>query len=115
MKIVGGPASRKKQVLKPKEQDVMDGSLADTSLALRTQNTLERHGILTIRHLSTKTVEELMDIPNLGQITIQALRAFMDELGVPHRLNADEVQVQTAKKRLEALKRKLAQKEPSEH
>lgn len=113
MKIIGGPASRKKQTYQVRKPDILDGSLAETQLALRTQNTLEQHGILTVRHLTTKTVEELLSIPNLGQITIQTLRTFLDELGVKHRLNeSNEIQIQTARKRLDAQKRKTAQSQP---
>ena len=113
MKIVGGPASRKKQTYRIPKLDVLEVSLAETQLALRTQNTLELHGILTVKHLTTKTVEELLAIPNLGQITIQTLRAFLNSLNVSHRLNeSNEVQVQTARKRLDAQKRKTAQSQP---
>lgn len=117
MKIVGGPASRKKQKTRPEDTiDILDVSLADTDLALRTQNTLEQNGVLKIRDLAAKTVEELMSIPNLGQITIQTLRTFLDKLGVKHRLNeSNEVQIQTAKKRLDARNRKTAQSEPKQN
>ena len=115
MKVKGGPASRKKQYQQVQIPDVLDDSLANTQLTLRTQNTLEKHGICTIRDLTAKTVADLMSIPNLGQITIQTLRAFLDSLRVAHRLNeSDEVQIQTAKKRLDAQKRKTAPVQPKQ-
>jgi DNA-directed RNA polymerase alpha subunit len=110
MKIVGGPDSRKKLQTANKRSvvvDVMSICIANTNLALRTQNTLEKHGVLTVAQLAQKTVPELMAIPNLGAITIKTLRLFLDKLEVEHRLNeVDEVKLQSDKKRLDARNRK---------
>jgi DNA-directed RNA polymerase alpha subunit len=112
MKIVGGPAARKKaQEASAKKQvkiDVRSMPIAETGLALRTQNTLETHNIITVGQLAKKTTQELLAIPNLGAITIQKLRVFLDGLDLHHRLNEEpEVSLQSDKKQPGARKQKF--------
>jgi len=98
MEIHGGPTKRKRR--KPedpewlsfmsddeKEEDRIREwqatSLADVGLPVRIINTLEDHGILTIGDLCKKSLKDLKNIQNLGQVTIDKCVRLVQELRLP--------------------------------
>jgi DNA-directed RNA polymerase subunit alpha len=72
-----GPAEGEEQVA---------GELAlpieELSLSVRSYNCLKREGINTVAELVQKTEQELMDIRNFGQKSIDEVKAKLDELGL---------------------------------
>ena len=104
MEIHGGPETRRRR--KPvdpdwlffmsdddKEKDRIEKwqtvSLAEVDLPVRIVNTLEDHGVMTVGDLTLKTIEELQEISNLGEITILKCTKLMDDLQLPNRLQGD--------------------------
>ncbi|MGH2683361.1 MAG: DNA-directed RNA polymerase subunit alpha [Actinomycetota bacterium] len=56
--------------------------IEELSLSVRSYNCLKREGINTVAELVQKTEQELMDIRNFGQKSIDEVKAKLDELGV---------------------------------
>jgi DNA-directed RNA polymerase alpha subunit len=61
-------------------------ALAETRIALRVINTLEKAGILTTDQLAKKTAEELKAIAQVSDKTIQQCSDVLDRLQISHRL-----------------------------
>ncbi len=68
------------------DQQVLTGDLALTieelNLSVRSYNCLKREGVNTVGELVQKSEAELMDIRNLGQKSIDEVKAKLDELGL---------------------------------
>ncbi len=60
-------------------------TLADANFPNRARNCLEQEGILTLRDLVVKTPEQLLQIRNFGESTLQEVQERLAELGL--RLN----------------------------
>ena len=56
--------------------------IEELSLSVRSYNCLKREGVNTVAELVTKTEQELMDIRNFGQKSIDEVKAKLDELGL---------------------------------
>jgi DNA-directed RNA polymerase alpha subunit len=65
-------------------QDLLDTSLADTSLPTRVINTLESHGIEHVRDLIKLDRKQLLTYENFGDKTLDDCRAAMEQLGIAH-------------------------------
>jgi DNA-directed RNA polymerase alpha subunit len=63
---------------------IRESALADTGLSIRTVNTLEEHGILTVGALADKAREDLLGIDNLGEQTLEACDQMLNEINIPH-------------------------------
>jgi len=102
MEIHGGPNKRKRR--KPedpewlsfmsddeKEADRIEHwkstSLAEVGLPVRIINTLEDHGVLTVGDLCKKTLKDLKQIQNLGDVTIRKCVKLLDDLKIPNELH----------------------------
>jgi DNA-directed RNA polymerase subunit alpha len=59
--------------------------IEELSLSVRSYNCLKREGINTVAELVQKTEQELMDIRNFGQKSIDEVKAKLDELGLELR------------------------------
>jgi DNA-directed RNA polymerase alpha subunit len=65
-------------------EEVLNTSLADTGLSVRTTNTLEGEGIFFVRDLAKQDRETLLGIGNVGESTLQECKEVMKGLGVGH-------------------------------
>jgi DNA-directed RNA polymerase subunit alpha len=64
-----------------KADDRLDLSLAEIELCVRTVNCLEDHGIFTVRDLLASTRQRLLEIPNLGEKTLETIYEALEKLG----------------------------------
>jgi DNA-directed RNA polymerase subunit alpha len=60
-------------------------SLSEIDLCVRTVNCLEDQGIFTVQDLLSCTPSELMEIPNLGEKTIDTIYAALEKIGFSFR------------------------------
>ena len=75
--------------LGPAEEEGPTGDLALTveelNLSVRSYNCLKREGVNTVADLVQKTEQELMDIRNFGQKSIDEVKAKLEDLGLSLR------------------------------
>lgn len=64
-----------------KTDDRLELSLAEVDLDVRTVNCLEDAGILTVLSLLTSTPKQLLEIPNLGEKTLETIYAALEKIG----------------------------------
>lgn len=76
------------------ERDVMSMYVDELDLTVRAFNCLRKAGIKRVSDLVSKTAEELLAIPNMGDRTIRVIELALDEiglrLGVPTDVGSDE-------------------------
>ncbi len=75
-----GPAEGEKQV-----SGEMALPVEELSLSVRSYNCLKREGVNTVGDLIQKSEQELMDIRNFGQKSIDEVKAKLEELGLDLR------------------------------
>jgi DNA-directed RNA polymerase subunit alpha len=56
--------------------------VADLKLSLRASNCLETEGITTLRELVSKTREDLLEVRNFGETTLQEIEEKLAEVGL---------------------------------
>ena len=59
----------------------LDLSLSEIDLIVRTVNCLEEQGIFTVHGLLQRTREQLLEIPNLGEKTLETIYAALEKIG----------------------------------
>lgn len=64
-----------------KTDDRLDRSLAEIGIAVRTVNCLEEHQIFTVADLLSRTPEQLLEVPNLGEKTIETIYTALGKIG----------------------------------
>ena len=68
-------------------------SLAELNLSVRATNCLESENIHTVRDLVMRTEDQLLDVRNFGETTLNEVREKLTELGLrlgmrlPHRFD----------------------------
>ena len=60
-----------------KTDNRLELSLSEIDLVVRTVNCLEDHGIFTIEDLLNSTPKQLLEIPNLGEKTLDTIYAAL--------------------------------------
>ena len=65
--------------------DRLELPLAETELSVRTVNCLEEQAIFTVKDLLQCTPERLLDIPNFGAKTLQAVYDALEKVGFYRR------------------------------
>jgi len=60
----------------------LDMSLAELELSVRATNCLESEGITTVRHLVSKSEDQLLNVRNFGETTLKEVRAKLLEIGL---------------------------------
>jgi DNA-directed RNA polymerase subunit alpha len=65
----------------PKTDNRLDLSLAEIGIAVRTVNCLEDAGIFTVADLLNRTPEQLLEIPNLGEKTLETIYVALEGIG----------------------------------
>jgi len=77
------------EVMVEKEEDqkekVMEKTIEELDLSVRSYNCLKRAGINTVQELSTKTEEDMMKVRNLGRKSLDEIKSKMEELGLSLR------------------------------
>lgn len=73
-----------------KMRERLDLSTAEIGLAVRTTNCLEEKGIFTVRQLLNSTREDLLDITNFGEKTLEEVYHALERIGFarPGRRNS---------------------------
>lgn len=81
--------AQKAEVMVEKEEDqkekVLEMTIEELDLSVRSYNCLKRAGINTVQELSTKSEEDMMKVRNLGRKSLEEIRQKMDELGLQLR------------------------------
>src|SRR5918997_1737670 len=65
----------------------LDMSLAELELSVRATNCLESEGITTVRHLVSRTEDQLLTVRNFGETTLKEVKAKLHEIGLDLGLN----------------------------
>ena len=86
--------ARTAEVMVEKEDDekekVLEMSIDELELSVRSYNCLKRAGINTVEELTNKTPEDMMKVRNLGRKSLEEVLAKLKELGL--QLNSSEEQ-----------------------
>jgi DNA-directed RNA polymerase subunit alpha len=79
-----------------KTDNRFDLSLSEIDLVVRTVNCLEDNGIFTVQDLLNSTPRQLLEIPNLGEKTLETIYSALEKIGFyrPGRQPETPVQVQ---------------------
>ena len=74
------------EVMVEKEDDekekVLEMSIDELELSVRSYNCLKRAGINTVEELTNKTSEDMMKVRNLGRKSLEEVLAKLNELGL---------------------------------
>src|SRR5690625_3581108 len=77
------------EIMVEKEEDqkekVMEKTIEELDLSVRSYNCLKRAGINTVQELSTKTEEDMMKVRNLGRKSLDEIKLKLDDLGLSLR------------------------------
>lgn len=71
-------------------EETLELSLAETTLSLRTLNSLESHNVWTVRELLGHTAAELLAIPHLGPKALNEIYAMLESLGLKRQSRKEE-------------------------
>ena len=81
------------EVMVEKEDDekgkVLEMSIDELELSVRSINCLKRAGINTVQELANKTSDDMMKVRNLGRKSLEEVLAKLDELGLSLRQDGD--------------------------
>lgn len=74
------------EIMVEKEEDqkekVMEKTIEELDLSVRSYNCLKRAGINTVQELTTKSEEDMMKVRNLGRKSLDEIKYKLDELGL---------------------------------
>ncbi len=70
-----------KEIRHQRRQEIMNLSIAQIGLLVRTTNCLESEGILTVRDLLNSPPERLLNISNFGAKTLLEVYGALEKLG----------------------------------
>jgi len=77
------------EIMVEKEEDqkekVMEKTIEELDLSVRSYNCLKRAGINTVQELSTKSEDDMMKVRNLGRKSLDEIKSKLDELGLSLR------------------------------
>jgi DNA-directed RNA polymerase subunit alpha len=76
--------AQRAEVMSTKEDDkkdvILDMSIDELELSVRSYNCLKRAGINTVKELTNKTPDEMMKVRNLGRKSLEEVLAKLKEL-----------------------------------
>ena len=75
--------------------DRLEMSTAEIGLSVRTTNSLEERGIFTVNDLLNCTPEDLLDISNFGEKTLEEVYKALENVGFYRPGRQTDSQVQT--------------------
>ncbi|HLQ71285.1 MAG TPA: DNA-directed RNA polymerase subunit alpha, partial [Bacillota bacterium] len=74
------------EIMVEKEEDqkekVMEMTIEELDLSVRSYNCLKRAGINTVQELSAKSEEDMMKVRNLGRKSLEEVKSKLDDLGL---------------------------------
>jgi DNA-directed RNA polymerase subunit alpha len=74
------------EIMVEKEEDqkekVLEMTIQELDLSVRSYNCLKRAGINTVQELANKSEDEMMKVRNLGRKSLEEVQAKLDELGL---------------------------------
>lgn len=77
------------EIMVEKEEDqkekVLEMTIEELDLSVRSYNCLKRAGINTVLELTNKTEDDMMKVRNLGRKSLEEVKAKLDELGLSLR------------------------------
>lgn len=77
------------EIMVEKEEDqkekVLEMTIEELDLSVRSYNCLKRAGINTVQELANKTEEDMMKVRNLGRKSLEEVKGKLDELGLDLR------------------------------
>ncbi|KHF28886.1 DNA-directed RNA polymerase subunit alpha [Anoxybacillus sp. BCO1] len=77
------------EIMIEKEEDqkekVLEMTIEELDLSVRSYNCLKRAGINTVQELAQKTEEDMMKVRNLGRKSLEEVKAKLEELGLSLR------------------------------
>ena len=86
-------AAMNTEIMVQKEEDkktqVLELSIEELDLSVRSYNCLKRAGINTVEDLANKTEEDMMKVRNLGRKSLEEVLNKMNELGLSLSPNDD--------------------------
>jgi DNA-directed RNA polymerase subunit alpha len=78
--------AQKAEIMVEKEEDqkekVLEMTIEELDLSVRSYNCLKRAGINTVQELANKTEEDMMKVRNLGRKSLEEVKAKLEELGL---------------------------------
>jgi len=81
--------AQKAEIMVEKEEDqkekVLEMTIEELDLSVRSYNCLKRAGINTVQELTTKTEEDMMKVRNLGRKSLDEVKNKLDELDLSLR------------------------------
>ena len=87
--------ARTAEVMVEKEDDekekVLEMSIDELELSVRSFNCLKRAGINTVEELTNKTPDDMMKVRNLGRKSLEEVLAKLKELGLSLRTGEDTI------------------------
>ncbi len=72
------------------KETVLEMSIDELELSVRSFNCLKRAGINTVEELTNKTPDDMMKVRNLGRKSLEEVLAKLDELGLALRTGEDQ-------------------------
>ena len=72
-----------------KQQEVLEMSIEDMELSVRSFNCLKRAGINTVEELCNKTSEDMMKVRNLGRKSLEEVINKLKELGLSFNIGEE--------------------------
>ena len=72
------------------KEKVLEMSIDDLELSVRSYNCLKRAGINTVEELTNRTPEDMMKVRNLGRKSLEEVVAKLKELGLSFNLSENE-------------------------
>ena len=74
------------EIMVEKEEDqkekVLEMTIEELDLSVRSYNCLKRAGINTVLELANKSEDDMMKVRNLGRKSLEEVRAKLDDLGL---------------------------------
>ena len=78
--------AQKAEIMVEKEEDqkekVLEMTIEELDLSVRSYNCLKRAGINTVQELANKSEEDMMKVRNLGRKSLEEVKHKLDELGL---------------------------------
>ena len=72
-----------------KKEKILELSIEELDLSVRSYNCLKRAGINTVEDLANKTEEDMMKVRNLGRKSLEEVLNKMTELGLKLKISDD--------------------------
>jgi DNA-directed RNA polymerase subunit alpha len=86
----GFEGGRSSEPLDAELERKLDMSLAELELSVRATNCLESEGITTVRHLVSRSEDQLLTVRNFGETTLKEVRAKLHEIGLDLGMNVPQ-------------------------